>query len=96
MFFLLMYVFALQVRCRTVRGRELQDLPFLCNLTFVTIEVISQDNNELELIEILLKNAQNLKKMIVFFSYYLRSDFSREISGYEKASSDAEVDFQML
>lgn len=91
-----MFKMAPQVSCRQMRGSELEDTPFLKHLMFVTIEVISQQNDELELIEFLLKNAQNLKKMAIVFSDHLRSDFSREISGFEKASSDAVVSFRMI
>ncbi|GMN58964.1 hypothetical protein TIFTF001_028052 [Ficus carica] len=87
---LLMYFLEQQVGCRS---RELEDIPFLYNLKFATIEVVSEKNNELELIESILKNAQNLKKMTVFSSFDSQLDLIREISGYEKASSDAEVNF---
>ena len=90
MIVLLMYFLEQQVGCRS---RELEDIPFLYNLKFATIEVVSEKNNELELIESILKNAQNLKKMTVFYSYDSQPDLIREISGYEKASSDAEVNF---
>ncbi|GMN55848.1 hypothetical protein TIFTF001_024968 [Ficus carica] len=85
-----------EVGCVTIRSGKLEDIPFLINLKFVTVDVITQENNELELIEFLLKNAQNLKKMTVFSSYDLQPDFIREISGYEKASSDAVVNFMMI
>lgn len=91
-----MYFSELHVGYVTISSRKLEDIPFLINLKFVTVEVITQENNELELIEFLLKNAQNLKKMTVFSSYDLQPDFFRNISGCEKASSDAVVNFVMI
>ncbi|KAL5545497.1 hypothetical protein UlMin_005184, partial [Ulmus minor] len=81
-----------EVHRETVGCWELQDLIFIRNLKSVTIELISEGRNELELIKHLLKHATNLQRMTVFYAPSLQSDVIRRISQYEKAS-DAQLIF---
>lgn len=75
---------------------ELQGIPFMHNLKFVTIELVSQGKNELELIKFLLEHARNLQRLTVLYAPPLPSDVGKEITGYEKASSVAELKFRPI
>ncbi|PON52237.1 FBD domain containing protein [Parasponia andersonii] len=66
---------------------------FTHNLKFVTIELISQGKNELEMIKYLLKNAEYLQRMTILYAPPLGADVVKEIRGHEKASKAAVVKF---
>ncbi|EXC30861.1 hypothetical protein L484_028040 [Morus notabilis] len=75
---------------------KLRDILFMHDLKFVTIELISQAKNELELIKYLLEHLNNLLRMTLLYAPPLPLDVSREITEYEKASFHAEVDFRPI
>ncbi|PON81053.1 F-box domain containing protein [Trema orientale] len=66
------------------------------NLKFVTIELISQAKNELEMVKYLLKNAEYLQRMTILYAPPLGSDVVGEIRGHEKASKAAVVKFHPM
>ncbi|XP_024031097.1 F-box/LRR-repeat protein At3g58900 [Morus notabilis] len=81
---------------RSMLCSESENIPFMHNLRFVRIELALRRWNVLELIKYLLKNTKNLQKMTIICDPLSFSDVRREISGYEKASSEAEVEFYSL
>lgn len=66
------------------------------NLKFVTIELISQGKNELEMIKYLLKNAKYLQKMTILYAPPLGSNVIGEIRGHENASDAALLKFHPI
>ena len=80
---------------RAMGSWELRDEMFIQNLKIVNIDLDNQGNNGLKLIKYLLKYANNLQKMDVFYASSLGLDFSREINKYEKVSN-AEVNFHHM
>ncbi|PON81042.1 F-box domain containing protein [Trema orientale] len=75
---------------------DFENVPFLHNLKSVMIELPRQGENDLKLINYLLKHAENLQKMTASYGSPLRSDLTRMIAGYDKASSDAEVNIRRV
>ncbi|GMN55853.1 hypothetical protein TIFTF001_024969 [Ficus carica] len=75
---------------------KLQGIPFMHNLKFVTIELVSRGKNELELIKFLLEHARNLQRLTVLYAPPLPSDVGKEITGYEKVSSVTELKFRPI
>ncbi|PON81043.1 F-box domain containing protein [Trema orientale] len=66
------------------------------NLKFVTIELISQGKDEIEMINYLLKNARYLKMMTILYAPPLESDVIGGIRRHEKASYEAVVKFHPI
>ncbi|PON86881.1 F-box domain containing protein [Trema orientale] len=69
---------------------------FMQNLKFVTIELISQGKNELEMIKYLLKNVKYLQMITILYASPLGSDVVGEIRGHERASADVVVNFHPM
>ncbi|PON52233.1 LRR-domain containing protein [Parasponia andersonii] len=66
------------------------------NLNFVTIELIHQEKNELEVIKYLFENAKYLKRMNILCAPPLGSDVIGEIRGHKKASANVVVKFHPI